>query len=170
MHFQYPLETLARRREAASQLAFAREATHALPDSDEVLFEPIDRGLAIFAANESALARPVAVLRDIYGERIEVRRPKVRYMPGDPPHEPVMHVRIASRREWAGPVLRELRLRGATVIEECIRPRIAIVRAEAPLAQLLGLPARIDAITGGEAECAIRLVRYAPLPPDGEAA
>lgn len=172
MYFQYPLESLARKREARSQIEFAREARRALRDSDDAVFEPIDRGLAMFAANEEALEEPTRILQEIYGEQVEVRAPRVRYLPGHPLQEPIMHVRVTTRREWAGPVLAELRLRGATILEESMRQRDYVVRAEAPLSVLLGLPATLDAITGVETPCAIRLSRYEPLPPPpgGEAA
>ena len=98
MYFQYPLESLARKRATADQMDFAREAQRALPDSDEVMFEPLARGLAIFAAHEDALVEPRRVLHDLYGDFVEVRDPRVRYMPGEPAHEPVMHVRITARR------------------------------------------------------------------------
>jgi translation elongation factor EF-G len=80
-----------------------------------------------------------------------------------------MHVRVTAKREWAGRVLAELRLRGATILEESMRPRDYVVRAEAPLSLLLGLPANLDAITGAETPCAIWLARYEPLPPLREA-
>jgi hypothetical protein len=166
MYFQYPLETLARSRATKSQLDFAREAKRALADTDDALFEPLERGLAIFAANEDALDEPRRVLQDLYGDFVEVRHPKVRYMPGEPLHEPIMHVRIASRREFADAIIHELRARGARILEECARPRMFIVRAEAPLALLLGLPALLDVMTDGTASHSIRLLRYAPLPPD----
>lgn len=166
MYFQYPLETLARNRGTLSQLDFAREAKRALFDSDDVLTEPLDRGLAIFAANEEALEEPRRVLEDLYGEHVELRLPKVRYMPGEPPHEPIMHVRITTRREFAPRAVQELRNRRARILEECLRGRTFIVRAEAPLATLLGLPALLDKLTEGTAACAIRLVRYAPVQPD----
>jgi hypothetical protein len=167
MYFQYPLEALARKREAASQLEFAREARRALRDSDEAVFEPFDRGLAIFAVNEEALQEPTRILHDLYGDQVEVRRPKVRYLPGDPLHEPIMHVRVTARREWAGRVLAELRMRGATILEESMRQRVYVLRAEAPLSLLLGLQATLDAITGVDTPCVMRLVRYEPLPPPG---
>lgn len=166
MNFQYPLETLARKPAAGSQIDFAREARRVLDDSDDALFEAHDHGLAIFAAHEEALERPMQLLRDLYGDGVEVRRPKVRYLPGEPPHEPIMHVRVAVRRDYADAVVRELRRRGARIVEECLRARIAIVRAEAPLALLLGLPALLDVMTGGNAVPTIRLLRYAPLPPE----
>jgi len=172
VYFQYPLEALARKREATSQLEFAREARRALRESDDAAFEPIDRGLAMFAANEEALEEPTRILRELYGDQVEVRRPRGRYLPGHPLHEPIMHVRVTAKREWAGRVLAELRLRGATILEESLRPRDYVVRAEAPLSLLLGLPATLEAITGVETPCAIRLARYEPVPPTpgGEAA
>ena len=166
MNFQYPLETIARRRASSSQLDFAREARRVFDDDDDTLFEAHDHGLAIFAANEEALGKPVQVLQQLYGDEVEVRRPKVRYLPGEPLHEPIMHVRISVRSEFADAVVRELRRRGARIVEQSIRPRLVIVRAEAPLALLLGLPALLDVMTDGTASHAIRLLRYAPLPPE----
>lgn len=166
MNFQYPLETIARRRATASQLDFAREARRVFDDDDDTLFEAHDHGLAIFAANEDALERPVQVLRQLYGDQVEVRRPKVRYLPGEPLHEPIMHVRVSVRRDFADAVVRELRKRGARIVEQCARDRLVIVRAEAPLAVLLGLPALLEVMTDGTAAHAIRLLRYAPLPPE----
>jgi hypothetical protein len=169
MYFQYPLEALARRRATTNQLDFAREARRVLDDSDEVLFEPLDRGLAIFAAHEEALLEPRRILRDMYGDFVELRQPRVRYMPGPPAHEPVMHVRITARREYAAALLLELRQRGARLLEECTRNRVFIVRAEAPMAALLGLPDRLAQLTEQSAMHSIRLVRYVPVRggPDG---
>jgi len=163
MLYQYPLETLARRRAAASQLDFARAARRVLVDSDDAVFEAHDHGLAILTANEDALAGPVQVLREMYGDFIQVRRPKVRMIPGDPPHEPIMHARVSTRAEFGGRVRAELKARGARILEHCVRGRTEVIRAEGPLQSLLGLPARLDALTDGTAVHAIRLVRYAPI-------
>ena len=163
MYYQYPLETLARRKRSASQIDFARQARSALQDTDELLARPLEAGLALFAANEDALVEPARILRDIYGDFVEVRSPRVRVIPGEPDQEPVMAVRVAARGEHAGAIVGELRRRDALILEECLRGRVFIVRAEAPLARLLGLPAAVRAITGGTAEPAIRLVRYAPV-------
>ena len=70
------------------------------------------------------------------------------------------------RSEHADKVVRELRRRGARIVEQSVRPRLVIVRAEAPLAVLLGLPVLLEVMTGGTASHAIRLLRYAPLPPE----
>jgi len=167
MYFQYPLETLASKRASVRQIDFAREARRVLADTDEVVFQTLDHGLAILAANEDALEEPHRILREMYGDFVEVRDRRVRYMPG--PHEPIMHVRITARRDNAPAILRKLRNRGARLLEECTRNRVYIVRAEARLATLLGLPARLDEITEGLAMHSVRLIRYAPVleDPDG---
>ena len=172
MYFQYPLESLARRRSAKSQMDFARQAKLALVDTDELFSRPFADGLVLFAANEDALEEPTRILRDLYGEVVELRPPRVRVIPGEPEQEPIMNVRITARVEHEGRIIGELRRRGAEILEKCIRGRVFIVRAEAPLALVLGLPASLDVLTGGTAAHAIRLVRYAPVPPpfDPEAA
>lgn len=166
MYYQYPLETLARMRGAASQADFAREARDIVLDTDEVIAQPCERGLALFAANEEALSQPARVLGDVFGPRVELRRPRVRYMPGLPPREPIMQVEVTVRPEYSGRVLAELRARGVNMLEECWRARRLIVEAEAPLAALLGLSAMLDSITSGSAQCSMRLVRYAAVDRD----
>lgn len=164
MLYQYPLESLARRRATTSQLDFAKQAQRILVDSDDAMFEAHEHGLAIFTANEDALAAPARLLREMYGDFVEVRRPRVRIIPGNPPQQPIMHARITARVEFSLRIRSELRRRGARLLEQCTRGSIEVIRAEAPLASLLGLPARLDAISDGSADHAIRLVRYAALP------
>ena len=165
MYFQYPLETIARRPGLASQLDFATEARRRLPpDSDETLYEPHDHGLVILAADETALCAPVGILRDAYGDFVQVSGPKVRYLPGRPPHLPVMHVRVSMPNRYELRVVAELRRRGVRMLERCERSGTFTLRAEAPLEDLLGLPAWLDDATEGTASHAIRLQCYAPSP------
>jgi len=91
-------------------------------------------------------------------------------MPGDPPHAPIADVRIRTLNDFSLAVIAELRRRGARILEQCKRRRAFMVRAEAPLAALLGLPASLELIAEGEAAHSIRLVRYAPLDPQPLAA
>ena len=166
MYYQYPLEALARGRSAASQLDFAQRAREALSDTDELLARARPNGLALFAANEDALEKPARILRDLYGDFVELRTARARIIPGDPAQQPIMNVRITARVEHSARIVAELRRRTARIEEECVRGRTFIVRAEAPLAPLLGLPAALEAMTEGTANHAIRLLRYAPVPRD----
>lgn len=165
MYLQFPLEVLVRNRAHATQKGFAQAALRALDDEDDsVLPEPREDGLALLGTHELALERPTRALHALYGDALEIHAPRVRYMRGRPLHEPIMHVRIEVRHEYRLGLMQELKSRGARILEECARPRIFIVRAEAPLAVLIGLPALLGVTTGGTAAIDMRLVRYAPLP------
>jgi hypothetical protein len=163
MYYQYPLESLARARRVVSQIEFAQRARAALSDSDELLARPRPSGLALFAANEEALEQPVRILRELYGDFVELRPSRARIIPGNPAQEPIMSVRVVGRVEHAGAIVAELRRRCARIDEECVRGRTLILRAEAPLALLLGFPGALRTITGGSATPSIRLVRYEPV-------
>jgi hypothetical protein len=165
-YFQYPLETLVRNRSTDSQMEFALEARRILRDTDDVLYEALDHGLVIFAANEDALEDPIRVLEEAYPGGVEVRRPAVRFVDGTPVQEPVMYVRVRARREHAGAVLQKLRLRGVRIEEEAFRVRELVVRGEAPLANLIGLPGELVDLTEGTASHLIRLTHYAPVAAD----
>jgi translation elongation factor EF-G len=106
---------------------------------------------------------PLRVLGEVYADDLVVRPPVVRLMPGDPVQQPIMYVRIRARREHAGLVMQKLRARGVVIAEETFRAREVIIRGEAPLAHLLGLPAELADLTDGSASHLIRLTHYAPL-------
>src|SRR4051812_23289703 len=126
-YYQYPLQTLLRKRATDSQMAFALEAKRILRDTDDVLYEPVVGGLVVFAANEDALEDPLRILGETYADAVEVRRPVVRFVPGTPVQEPVMYVRVRSRREYAPAVVQRLRLRGVKIVEEAFRRREVVV-------------------------------------------
>ncbi len=167
MYFQYPLEALARKRGTRSQIEFAQDAKRMLRDTDDALFEAMDRGLVIFAANEDAIQASAQVLEENYAGSVEVRRPVVRLMRGEPVQEPMMYVSVTARREHAGIVAQKLRARGVSIAEETLRRREVVVRGEAPLACLLGLPAELAQATDGSASHVIRLTHYAPVAQPG---
>lgn len=162
MHYQLPLEQLVRLRHAASQVEFAWEAMAILDESEEARFHPSPRGLQIFVAHEAALRRPLAILADRYHEALEVPPPRVRCVAGRPVLHPVMRVRARVPASHARAAVETLRGHGATVLEECRRGGALIVRAEAPLADLLGLEAALEKAAGKRAELSMTLDRYEP--------
>lgn len=164
MYYQFPLQSLARSNDARPQIDFARQAKLVLPESDEIFFEPIEDGLAIFAANEDALVPPRQLLEEVYGEAIEMRPPNVRLIAGEPMQEPVMNVRVRAKRCHIGAVLHALRFRRVRIVEECLRPREFIVRGQAPMRDLMGLPEELAGLAQGTAAHWIRLAHYAPVP------
>ena len=166
MYYQYPIGTVVRKREARSQLDFALKAKAALRDSEEFLLEPAHHGLAILAAHEDALSDCVRTLEEIYADRLEVREPAVRLIPGEPVQQPVMNVRVRARRDHAGAVLRELRSRDVSITEQSLQSRELTIRGTAPLADLIGLPRALSEITEGTATHWIWLSHYVPVQED----
>jgi predicted membrane GTPase involved in stress response len=172
MNFDLPIEQLVRRADTRFQLGFATEAKERLRERDDFVLSPSRRGLHVLARNEDDLAAPVGALRAAYGPRLEVGPPTVRLIEGVQVQEPIMHVRIALETGHREAVKRVLLAREATLEEEHARSRRAVLRYEAPLARLLGLPAQMNTLTAGTARYWIVLSHYALVTrdPGGRAA
>lgn len=77
-----------------------------------------------------------------------------------------MHVRISAEVRFLQPVKAALAARGANPSEEYVRSHYCVLRYEAPLADLLGLPGELERLTLGRAKHWIMLSHYAPVPGD----
>ena len=173
VHSEFPLERLAQLASNPFQIGFARQVMRMLDPSDLIAYEAAQDGLLMRAQNEEALARPVALLRDLYGDDLVLLPPQVRYMSlGNRPYEPIMllRVRIAPRHRKA--VREDLDARDVAILEEHQRPSVCVLRAEAPLRKLLGYGEALSALTGGSGLHWTWLDRYVPMddPPGGRAA
>ena len=174
-HYGYlhlPIEQVARRTDTRFQIGFATEAKELFPDNDEYLIAGSRAGLHILGKNEEALAMPLEILREVYGPRIAVEEPRVRLIGDVQVQEPVMHVRISLEKRFAGAVKRAMRQRAAALEEEYARETFCVLRYEAPLARLLGLPAQLAELAGGRAKHWTALSYYAIVTggPGGRAA
>lgn len=172
MNFDFPIEQVVRRMDTRFQRGFAAEAKARLHDNEAFALTGSDRGLHVLARNEDCLATPVEVLRDAYGSALHVEPPMVRFIRGVQVQEPIMHVRISLDTQYRDAVKDALAARIATLEEERSRSRKAVLRYEAPLARLLGLPAELVRIASGTARYWIVLSHYAPVTgdPGGRAA
>ena len=172
MHPDLPIEQLVCRKDTRFQLGFAAEARQRVPAGEEFALSASRRGLHVLARNEDGLAAPVDVLRDAYGQSLEVGPPTVRLIEGVQVKEPIMHVRINLETRYWETVKQALLQRGATLEEEYGRSRNAVLRFEAPLARLLGLAAELRRITSETARYWIVLSHYALVTrgPGGRAA
>ncbi len=172
-HTEFPVERLAQLATSPFQIGFARQVMRVLERSDHIVFEPTHDGLLMRAQNEDALAKPVELLHDLYGEDLVLLPPQVRYMSlGNRPYEPIMllRVRIAPRHRAA--VRDDLVARHAAMLEEHERPSICVMRAEAPLRKLLGYGEALSTLTDDTGLHWMWLDRYVPMndPPGGRAA
>lgn len=166
IHAEYPLEQLASRKSTHFQRGFARMTMHLLPHFQDAVLEASDTGLVILAASELSLVLPAEVLRQIYSDDVHIGEPKVRLLHGDTVEEPIMWVRAAVPRVNAVPVAHDLIRRGADIEEVDWLAPSPVVRARAPLRELLGYPAALSARCEGKAELEMWLSHYAPVPPE----
>lgn len=172
MNFDLPIEQLVRRLDTRFQLGFAAEAKERVPSTDAFALAASRRGLHVLARNEDSLSDPLEVLRGAYGSTLEVGPPTVRLIKGVQVQEPIMHVRISLETRFLEFVKGALAARNATLEEEHSRSRQAVLRYEAPLARLLGLPLELTRLTSGTARYWIVLSHYALVTgdPGGRAA
>ncbi len=165
-----PLEQLVRRPASVSQASFAITAKRLIDYAfSKCASERLDfhldvsrDGLAVLARHEDALSLPLGLLREVYGDGLVLAPLRPRMMEGVPPREPVMGVHITISPAWRHAVQSLLQRRRASPVEERDRSPYCVLRCEAPLADLLGLPAELSKATSGSARYVIALSRYAP--------
>lgn len=166
MYPDLPIEQLVRRKDTRFQFGFAAEAKRLVPEQEEFVLSASNKGLHVLGRNEESLTMPVEVLREVYGPRLEVQPPRVRLIQGVQVQEPVMHVRVSLRTRDRDAVKQLLEARGAQLTEEYARSTYCVLRFQAPLANLLGLPTELDEVSGGSARHWVALSHYALVPGD----
>jgi hypothetical protein len=163
MPFRLPLITFVRCRRVADAPDFARAAGELLPAGPDLRWRATKAGLEILAADEDVMESALRTLRELHGDGIESDGVAVRTLAGDPAREPVMAIRISTRREFADAIRAELRRRGAALAERSGASRAStMIAGTAPMAKLLGLPAVLAVLSRGNAVHWIRLSHYAP--------
>lgn len=169
----FPIELCCAHRGERQQVDFARKAMELLPKDASTAFAPEARGLVIVAETEMALERPVRRLSDVYGDMVRIGPPTVRYRQGERIEQPIMGLRILCPPECYEPIREDLRLRQAAIMDAEVNRRFGIVRANAPLASLIGYPDRMAGLTGERGQLVMWLSHYEELedpPPAGVAA
>ncbi len=164
MHYEYPIEQLVSSVEASSQLRFAARAAGLLPRRDDVIYQPSPEGLCIMAGDESALATPVEILQQAYGQAVAIGAPHVRLQrDSDGIKEPVMNVRVDVPAADAPGVIDDLRRRDALLQEVDERFRRAVIRAQAALGHMLGYRRALAMMTDDTVALWMWLSHYAAV-------
>lgn len=144
-----------------------------MPVFEDASLQATAHGLKILGANEMALAAPGEVIRRICAQEVLLEEPQVRrhYYAGQL-REPIMCVRASVDSEHAEAVIRNLVARGSTIDSVDWLRIPAVIRAQAPLRNLLGYPNVLTELTMGTANLRMWLSCYAPVVPGpgGEAA
>lgn len=166
----YPIEQLARGANTRFQLGFARLTIHCLPDLEDVRVEATPQGLRIFGAHEPALAPAGLAIREMHASGVEFDQPTVRLFYGNVIHEPIMWLRVALDGAYIERAIQDLVARDAEVDEVEWMAEPAVVRARAPLRQLIGYPRALAGLSDDTADLRMGLSHYAPIRPDPEEA
>lgn len=126
----------------------------------------------IHAASESALREARDLLRQVHGGRIALGGTSVHTFvdASGARVEPVMFTRVSAGRDHAMPLLEILKDRGADVQEVELQWDRSVIRAEAPLARLIGSEEAVQELTAGQAHVVSWLARYVPVTQVAEAA
>jgi hypothetical protein len=172
-HSEFPIEQLVQLTSSPFQIGFARQVMRVLHPSDLIAFEATLEGLLMRAQNEDALAQPMAMLCDIYGDDLKLLPPRVRYMSlGNRVYEPIMLLRVRTAPSHLDAVRNDLASRKLKILEEHEHPSVCVLRAEGPLRKLLGYGESLAKLTGDKALHWIWLDRYVPQdePPGDRAA
>jgi hypothetical protein len=119
-------------------MGVARMTTHLLPEFEELVLEPSERGLTIVASDETALAIPRDVTRQIHAGEVKFDAPQVRFLCGDVVQEAIMWVRASVGRPYVEDVIRVLVVRAGEIEQVDWVAALSMVRARMPLRQLLG--------------------------------
>lgn len=163
-----PLECICSTSATAFQLGFARGARMLVPERDDVACEPTSAGLLIRAETETALERPIALLREVYGEALRVGPPTIRCREtADGVSEPYMGLRVRCPRDRLEAVRAGLVRRDGQIVEAHAEGLYAVVRATAPLVRLLGYAGELAALTGEHGHLVMWFSHYAPVEPAG---
>ncbi len=173
MYSRFPIQCECSYSKDRFNLAFARKAMEVIRPEKELVLEPSTRGLTLLAETEMALERPIAVLKDVYGDEVRVGPPTVRYHEGVRVEEPYMGLRIRCQPEHFERLKGDLLRRGAALSDAERNHICGVLRASAPLATLVGYPAHVRAASEGTAQLVMWLSHYAPVtdsPPGGDAA
>lgn len=148
------------------QLKFAEEAFDLLRAIPGIDLRPASKALLLAGVAEAALDPAIAVLRARYGRDLKVGGRRVRYME-NPFMEPIMDVFVRVPSEDGDNVGRDLTRRGAVLRFKIMEKRGWLIRAEAPMAELLSYAADLSAMTGGRADHWITFNRWEPAELDG---
>jgi hypothetical protein len=167
VHYEMPIEQHVLYTGRPVPLRFAENAAAWVCHDEELRVARTHGGVILQAVNEEAMTKAAAVLREIYGDEIQLLPAQVRYIEGVQLLEPVMHFRIECPAACAAPAKRALAARRAEIFDEEVRGERYFVRGIAALVSLLGHAQRLQSLCDGQASFWSWLSHYAPVSPDG---
>ena len=146
------IERLAQRKGARGQFRFADEAKGLIPAREGFLLAKSHKGLHVLGRHETDVRMPLDMLHATYGTELLIREQAL--------GEPVMEVRIGLEKRYLLEVRSALSRRNANASEEYDGTHYCVLRFEAPVSDLLGLPVELADLTSGRLSHQIVLTGY----------
>lgn len=162
MNRVYVLEQALTSARERFQLKFAKEAADALQELDGIRAEPTGQGLRVSATAETPILQATLLLRTRYGRDLRAGPVQVRFVQ-DPPMEPIMDVFVLVATAFARSVQSDLRARRGEIVAATDEKRGSLIRAQAPMATLLGYAKDLRALAGERAEHWVVFSHWAPI-------
>jgi hypothetical protein len=162
-HPEYPLERTCVHLYEPFQLKFARHAQQLLSVSCELSYDSGHHGLTLRAEVESELELAATILRNFYGAQVRIGPVKVRCHHGAGVEEPFMGLRVRCESDRLEAVTHDLLARGGVIVSTELLRGVALLRAVAPLRNLLGYGKSLAHIAGNSARQVMWLSHYAPV-------
>ncbi|HEY8554412.1 MAG TPA: hypothetical protein VIL43_07720 [Burkholderiales bacterium] len=149
--------------------AFAERAARQLRALAGVWPEPTANGLMVLATAEAPLDAAATVLETLYPGAIVAGPRRVCYR-RNPSMQPIMELFVRAPAVHLPVLLSDLEQRGARKRYSAIENQVWLVRAEAPMAALLGYGETLAALTDGSADHWITFKRWDPVEPGADRA
>ncbi|MGQ0749804.1 MAG: hypothetical protein ACT4PS_04650 [Betaproteobacteria bacterium] len=164
MNETYPIEQLARSARTRFQGGFAHMTMQLLPAFEGAALEPTAQGLKILGINEMALVAPREFIRRTHEHDVRLDEPRVRELCyGGKLREPVMCVRVSIDSTHAEAATRDLIARESSIDSVDWLHDPVVIRALAPLRNLLGYPDALADLSMRTADLKMWLSHYAPM-------
>ncbi len=160
---EFALEQICSHAHEPLQLNFAQDALQILPQREDGSAEATPQGLVLRGETEGALERPIDMLKEHYGDQIRISSPRILYRHSPQLEEPHMGIRVLCASAHFAAVKSDLLSRGAVILDAEATAQFGVVRATAPLANLLGYSAAVAELTAGSAREVMWLSHYATV-------
>lgn len=168
MHPDFPIEQMVHGKDSTTRSQLKQELWRLQRDpAEDVLYVAATDGLRVLARTENALQLAVASLCQRFGAALGADVPSVRYIFGTQVLEPYMEVELRGPGSHLDLVQKEVESRRGRVYGVDHSESAFLLRAQAPLAHLLGCAATLHESTSGSVTLSMRLSRYVRIDHDG---
>lgn len=147
MHQTYVLEQMVRCPSETFQLKFAREAAVHLDKLNGVCTQATGNGLVLLGASEAAVNMAIRLLQAHYGDDLQVRTLRVRNIHEPQLMEPIMDVVVIAEKSARDAVVKDMALRGGSILFDVFEREKWLMRAQAPLSRLIGYGNELNELT-----------------------